>query len=229
MMNNNSTPHSANDYDREIIRTLPFYLELHEETIGLVRTVRPDVATWLDTGCGTGLLAELAIPAFPGTGFVLADPSSTMLERARERLRHVPPGKIRFLDPVGSAELNGEMCDPPQVISAIQCHHYGGAEARRAATRSCYAMLEAGGLYITFENIRPATARGVEVGLDRWCAFQIEAGRPPEAVAEHRQRFGRKYFPITVAEHLQLLTDTGFSSVELFRLSHLQAGFYAIK
>ncbi|MGD0231966.1 MAG: hypothetical protein ABSC19_16690 [Syntrophorhabdales bacterium] len=46
---------------------------------------------------------------------------------------------------------------------------------------------------------------------------------------EHRSRFGKSYFPITIAEHLELLRATGFSTVEIFWLSHMQAGFYAIK
>jgi len=228
-MSNNSTPHKASDYDREIFRTIPYYQSFHEQTIDLVRTVRPDVATWLDTGCGTGLLAEMAMPFFPETRFILTDPSQAMLDCARDRLARIPPGLVHFLEPLKSEELSSERCDTPQVISAIQCHHYGGADARRTATRACYGLLGTGGLYITFENIRPATARGIEIGLERWLAFQIEAGRPPEAVADHRLRFDRNYFPITIAEHLELLWNAGFATAEVFWLSQMQAGFYAIK
>jgi len=119
--------------------------------------------------------------------------------------------------------------ETPQVISAIQCHHYGGEAVRRRATAVCHELLEPGGLYVTFENIRPDTAQGVKVSLDRWLRFQREAGRTPQAVEDHRSRFDRNYFPITVAEHLQLLRATGFTVVEIFWLSQMQAGFYAVK
>jgi hypothetical protein len=49
-MNDNSTPHSASDYDREILRTVPFYHFFHTETIDLVRKLLPGVSVWLDTG-----------------------------------------------------------------------------------------------------------------------------------------------------------------------------------
>jgi tRNA (cmo5U34)-methyltransferase len=228
-MSDNSTPYRAADYDCDVIETIPFYHQLHTEAIDLVRTVRPDVTVWLDTGCGTGYLVEQALPVFPGTRFFLADPSAGMLERAGARLSGVPSERLCFLAPLRSEELAGAVGETPQVISAIQSHHYGGAEARRRATRVCHQLLEPGGIYVTFENFRPATLKGVEIALERWLCFQKTAGRSSEAVEEHRLRFDRNYFPITVAEHLELLRNTGFSTAEVFWLSQMQAGFYAIK
>jgi tRNA (cmo5U34)-methyltransferase len=225
----NSTPHAAEDYDCGVLRTIPFYRNFHTEAIDLVRTVRPDVEIWLDTGCGTGYLAELAIPLFPYTRFILSDPAQAMLERARARLAGAPPGIVTFLAPLPSEKLPSAVSETPQVISAIQCHHYGDQNARRMATQACYRLLGPGGLYITFENIKSATQQGTEFGLERWLRFQLEAGRSATAVEEHRRRFDRDYFPITAAEHLELLRDTGFKTVEILWLSHLQAGFYAIK
>ena len=79
------------------------------------------------------------------------------------------------------------------------------------------------------QNIRPGTPRGIEIGLDRSLRFQRESGRSAEAVEEHRARFGRNFFPITVSEHLDLLRTAGFSVAEAFWLSYMQAGFYGIK
>lgn len=228
-MSDNSTPYNASDYEREVFRTIPFYRFFHTETIDLVRTLLPDPSVWLDTGCGTGYLAEQALPLLPKTRFLLADPAPAMLDRARFRLSRFPSDRIGFLGTLATEELAGAVPETPRVISAIQCHHYGGDEARRRATDVCFRLLEKGGLYVTFENIRPATLRGVEIGLDRWSNFQTEAGRSQEAVDEHRARFGKNYFPITVAQHLELLKSAGFSTVEIFWLSQMQAGFYAIK
>lgn len=228
-MSDNSTPHRAKEYDEEIRRTIPFYHLFHTETIDLVRTLLPSVSVWLDTGCGTGYLAEQALPLMPKVRFLLADPSPAMLDQARGRLARFPSADIRFLSAVATEELVGVVLETPQVITAIQSHHYGGEEVRRLATAVCYRLLEPGGLYVTFENIRPDTARGINISLDRWLRFQREADRSPQAVEEHRSRFGRNYFPITVAEHLQLLRATGFTVVEMLWLSQMQAGFYAIK
>lgn len=65
--------------------------------------------------------------------------------------------------------------------------------------------------------------------LDRWMNFQLLEGRSKRVVSEHRKRFGVKYFPIKISEHLELLNSIGFKIVELFWLSYLQAGFFCIK
>ena len=115
------------------------------------------------------------------------------------------------------------------MVTAIQCHHYGDSEARRRATLACHQILAPGGVYVTFENIRPDTPRGVQIALDRWLRFQREAGRSAAETEEHRLRFDKSFFPITVAEHLDLLREAGFASFGNFWLSQMQAGFYAIK
>ncbi|MBN1997253.1 hypothetical protein JW935_06865 [candidate division KSB1 bacterium] len=57
---------------------MPFYEIFHDETIDLIKTVKPSPAVWLDTECGTGYLTENALSVFTGTEFVPADPSSVV-------------------------------------------------------------------------------------------------------------------------------------------------------
>jgi len=89
--------------------------------------------------------------------------------------------------------------------------------------------LKESGLYITFENIRPLTEEGVDIGKRYWENFQLAQGKDPEEVQNHLARFDVEYFPLTVEEHLKLLRKTGFRIVEPFWYSYMQAGFYSIK
>jgi tRNA (cmo5U34)-methyltransferase len=100
---------------------------------------------------------------------------------------------------------------------------------RAQATKNCFRMLKKDGIYIEFENIRPLSENGKKIGLKRWGNFQIDMGRPAKEVAEHLKRFDVEYFPITITEHIGLLNETGFSTVEVLWASYLQAGFYAIR
>jgi tRNA (cmo5U34)-methyltransferase len=226
----NSTPYASSVYDQNVRQTIPFYETIHLETIDLVKTVKPDVSCWLDTGCGTGYLVEMALPLFPGAQFVLADPSKAMLAQAMERLKDVPEGRLKFLPLVQSEYLlSHKEAVIPQVITAVLCHHYLQPLQRQEAIRSCYQMLDDDGLFVTFENIEPCTLRGTQIGLTRWKSFQLRQGRTPSIVEDHAKRFKTKYFPITVNEHVELLRMVGFDVVELFWLSHMQAGFYAVK
>ena len=226
----NATAHPASEYDRDVRQVIPFYDSIHQETIDLVRTVKPNAAFWLDTGCGTGHLVDLALPLFPGTQFILADPSDSMLQQAKRCLQRTGGSRVKFLPPVGSEGLASQMTGLKcQVITGIQCHHYLDKPQREQALRSCFDVLEDGGLLIVSEHITMLTNRGVQVALERWGRWQQNLGRSPSAVAAHLKRSNTEYFPITVEEHLALLKSVGFRTVELFWFSQMQAIFYGIK
>lgn len=223
----NKTPHLSSEYDEKVRKTIPFYEYFHFQTIDLVKTIKPGVKKWLDTGCGTGFLIEKALPVFRDCIFVLADPSAEMLMIAKNRLGSYK--NIRFLDPVRTEDIEITISKKYDVITAIQAHHYLKCEDRRRATINCYKLLKDNGIYITFENIRPENDEMIGLQLNRWMSFQLARGRSKKEVAEHRERFGMKYFPIKVSEHLNLLDSTGFRLVEIFWSSYLQAGFFCIK
>lgn len=114
-------------------------------------------------------------------------------------------------------------------MTAVMAHHYLHREQRRTATRKCYEALKPGGIYIAFENIVPDSLAGKEIGLGRWENYQINNGKTKAVAEKHISRFGKEYFPITISEHLTLLKECGFQTMEILWLSYLQAGFYGIK
>jgi tRNA (cmo5U34)-methyltransferase len=225
----NATPHLPEDYDARISGVLPYYSSFHQETINFVKSLPFSPKMWLDTGCGTGSLVNKAIKEFPSTKFLLLDPSEGMLNQAMKKLSSYNAARLEFLNASPTQDFSQELEEKPDVITAIQCHHYLSSDDRARATKVCYNLLKEGGVYITFENIRPLTEKGVFIGKRYWSKFQLTCGRTEEEVNEHLKRFDTEYFPITVEEHLKLLRNTGFGTVELFWYSYMQAGFYCIK
>jgi len=225
----NTTPHLPEDYDVQVSNTIPYYSSFHQETINLIKSLpfRPKV--WLDTGCGTGSLVKKAILEFPDTKFILLDPSESMLQQALEKLSVFMPERVESLKPCPTQKLSCMLKEKADVITAIQCQHYLCSEDRIKATKVCYDILDDDGIYITFENIRPLTKKGILIGKQYWANFQLSMGKSQEEVDKHLARFGIEYFPITIEDHLKLLKETGFKNVELFWCSYMQAGFYGIK
>jgi tRNA (cmo5U34)-methyltransferase len=215
------------NYDEEIRSILPYYDSFHLETINLIKATNAKPAIWLDTGCGTGTFVERALKHFPDTKFVLGDPSVEMLEGARKKLSG--SDRVTFLKPNSTQDLSMEIIGRPDVITAIQSHHYLSKEDRTRVTKLCYGLLNQGGIYVTFENVRSMTEIGVEIGKRNWKSFQLSKGRDRETVENHIKRFDTMFFPITVEEHLSLLREMGFTAVELLWFSCMQAGFYCIK
>jgi tRNA (cmo5U34)-methyltransferase len=214
-------------YDAHIGITIPYYSLFHLETINVVKAWG-EPGLWLDTGCGTGTLVNKAAQAFPGTAFILADPSPEMLDVARSKLAGKGE-RIKLLEPAATQHIVLGPAESPDVLTAVLCHHYLSGQARLEATQNCYSLLKKGGMYVTFENIRPLTPAGTEIGKVNWENFQVANGKTVTEAEEHIRRFGVEYFPITVEEHLALLRGCGFKVVELLWYSYMQAGFYCIK
>jgi tRNA (cmo5U34)-methyltransferase len=224
---NGALYHPPEDYDVQIDRTIPHYRLFISETINLLRSLEEPPRLWLDTGCGTGAIVRTALDVFPETRFLLADPSEKMLAQASKKLGEET--RVRILSPSPTQDLKGRITERPDVITAIQCHHYLSRSERARAIGTCFDLLAEGGIFVTFENVRPMTERGIEIGKRNWGRFQREAGKDREEVEQHLDRFDREYFPITVEEHLELLRKAGFQTVELFWYSYMQAGFYCVK
>ena len=220
---------SSKLYDGHITATIPYYQAFNDEIVNLVRAACREPVLWLDTGCGTANLVAQAAKVFPRTRFMLADPSAEMLQEAKQKMQNEAVVNYQVLAPCGTQEISLPQGESPDVISAVLSHHYLDKQGRKSATERCFRLLTGGGLYITFENIRPLSGDGTEIGLANWQRFQIGRGKPAEAATSHIKRFGIEYFPITMEEHLSLLKKTGFKTVELLWFSYLQAGFYAIK
>ena len=222
----NATPHMSSNYDEQVRKTIPYYDSFHEETMYLIKAINLQPKNWLDTGCGTGTLVEKALKHFPNTRFVLVDPSTQMLSEAKRKL--AGHQNVVFLEAAKTQQLSA-LKGKFDVITAIQSHHYQTAPLRAEATKVCFELLTQKGVYVTFENIHPLTEQGTTIGLENWKNHQIQAGRDQETAVQHMKRFGVEYFPITVEEHLLLLRQTGFSIVELFWFSVMQAGFFCLK
>src|SRR5262249_15011505 len=118
---------------------------------------------------------------------------------------------------------------PFDVITAVQCHHYGDRAAREAAIRRCFALLASPGVLVVFENVRAETEVGHRMQRHRWAAWQVRQGRDEETVVKHIAREGVAFLPIAPSEHLALFEKVGFDGAELFFRNYAQAGFVAWK
>jgi tRNA (cmo5U34)-methyltransferase len=226
----NLTAHKASEYDQKVRQTIPFYDTIHDEVIRLVRLIKPEVKCWVDTGCGTGRVAEQALRDFPAAQFILADPSEAMLVQTRARLTNRDGARLTILPLVGSTDLELHVPkNTADVVTAIQCHHYMQRAERLKALRACREVLKPGGLFVIFENIAPRTAEGVRFGLAAWKHFLMDNGRTEMEADRQIARYGKELLPITAEEHLDALAQAGFDVVEIFWYSQMQAGFYAIK
>lgn len=56
----NATPIKAQEYDKKIGDTIPYYQEFYKQTFDIVEQCNFGKIDWLDLGCGTGSLEKLS-------------------------------------------------------------------------------------------------------------------------------------------------------------------------
>lgn len=215
---------SMNDYDENVRRVIPYYDEMHAQTLDLLTEFAQgrEIAL-LDTGAGSGTFSRKAADALPLSRLALCDPLERMLDIAKEKLADTS-AEFRL---IGSEQL--DYTSEFDAVTAIQCHHYFDRETRAIAVRNCFNALKPGGILVVFENTSPNTNIGKDLLLGRLERFGLSHGRTEEEVQGHSARFGTEFFPLTIEEHLQLFRETGFAAAEVFWHSYLQTGFYAVK
>lgn len=221
----NSTPMTAREYDKKIEKTIPFYSEFYKQSVDLIKSLPFKEGKWLDTGCGTGEFILKAIEECNNFQFVLCDPSTAMISEARCKLNNKK--QILNFCVCGSQHLN--FSEEFNIITAIQSHHYMQYEDRLVALQNCFNALRENGALILFENYAPGCEYSKNNVMDRWGRYQRENGKSDIEVEEHLKRYGENYFPITLSDHAKVLKSSGFKIVEIFWLSYMQVGIYAIK
>ncbi|MCR5008853.1 MAG: class I SAM-dependent methyltransferase [Oribacterium sp.] len=225
-MKDNTSSYNSCVYDEKISNVLPYYAEFHSQVIDMAKMIsneKEESLKWLDTGCGTGTLALRALGELPNTEFTLCDTSEGMLEIAKEKLR----GRdIRF-NIVASHEIPYD--NEFDIVTAILSHHYYDLETREIAVKKCYRALKEDGIFMTFENISMSTKESENLALNRWGQYLLNHGWTPEEVKAHQARRGVEMFPITIEQHLEMIKNAGFKSVNILWVSYMQAGFWAIK
>ncbi len=223
-MSNRKAAFSAESYDRDILNTIPYYDGVYNQIADVISIAFLNKAvSWLDVGCGTGKMAEVALEQCNVEKMICTDHSSAMLEVARQK---ISSSYVEFLKlPMEGIDYDSQF----DVISSILVNHYLSYEERMIAVRDCYNALEEEGIYITFENFAPCDGTMKKLYLKRWEKYQYSKGKSIEECEEHLRRYGTEYFPITIQDQIRILKACGFRSIEIFWCSYMQVGILARK
>lgn len=124
----------------------------------VVRYWKPDLARFVDLGCGTGFFAEALLDAAPNAKALLVDGSQSMMEHARKRLAS-SSDRVTYR----CAQVEAMRYDPPWdqvdlILSALTLH-FVPREMRAQALRQAFDALVEGGILILVDHFVPRSAR----------------------------------------------------------------------
>jgi len=206
---------------------IPLTIEQIEVMLQLITVARGDrIGTFLDLGCGDGVLADAILDEHPEAHGVLVDFSEPMLESARQHLKpHIhrlefleadfaQPGWVRRVAP--HAPLDA-------VVSGFAIHHLPDAR-KQALYREIFDLLTPEGIFINIEHVASAT-RWTESKLDDYMIDAIFGKELKSSPGKSRAAVARDYYaradkdanilaPLEV--QCDWLREIGFENVDCF-------------
>lgn len=223
-MDNNSA-FNSNEYDKKIKQTLPYYEDFYRQIVDIIKCNGfLNELSWLDAGCGTGKMAEIALQELNNINrFVFCDSSKDMLNISKKRFDCSNTSFL--LSDVLSLNFNNEF----DIVTSIMINHYLQKDKRITALKKYYEALKPNGIFFNFENFTAYSDCGNELYLNRWKNYQLSKGKNLDECTRHIARYNKEYFPITLSEHFKIMKDCGFKAVEFFWLSYMQVGILGIK
>jgi SAM-dependent methyltransferase len=146
---------------------IPLALEQIGVMMSILKTGEQPIETFLDLGCGDGILGAAILGEYPSSHGVLVDFSEPMLDQAREQLKEFGsqlvfenldygnPAWINRIPPAGGAQSESKR-PFDAVVSGYSIHHQADARKREIYTE-IFSLLGPGGWFINIEHIAPAT------------------------------------------------------------------------
>lgn len=222
-MNDHTTAFNAEEYDKKIKMALPFYEDFFNQISDIINTQFHSLVSWLDIGCGTGKMEEVAFNKCNTKRLVATDISKEMTEMTSERFSD------KNIEVITSSIEDLNLSEKFDVITSVQVFHYLQKQKRIEAIKKCFDLLNDNGILISFENFAPNSETSKKIFLERWKAYQQSQGKSANEANKHISRYNKGYFPITIEEHLKVFRKCGFKYVDVFWVSNMQVGIMGIK
>jgi tRNA (cmo5U34)-methyltransferase len=140
---------------------IPLAQQQIEVMLHLVRFACPTVTTFLDLGCGDGILGHALLDQYPAARGFFVDFSEPMLQAARLRLHHYPKATFLQLD-YGQTKWMQEIekCGSFDVIVSGFSVHHQPDRRKKSLYAELYQLLKPGGIFLNLEHVASRTLWG---------------------------------------------------------------------
>ena len=193
-----------------------------EMVLRLLRRGREELNPFLDVGCGSGRLMELALRAYPEARGWGVDGSEAMLSRGAERLMPwANQVELRLHDLSEDNWRTGLPTAFDAVLSGYAIHHLEDTR-KRQLYEQLFALLRPGGVFVHCEHVASASPLGEslfeDVFVDHLARQPANTGHDAETLhrnyRERPDRLANRLAPLET--QLQWLREIGFRDVDCF-------------
>jgi SAM-dependent methyltransferase len=138
---------------------IPLARDQLEVMMRLITARSEPVLSFLDLGCGDGILAGTILAQYPAATGVLLDFSKPILEAAQKKLSHISPHLdfvvADYADP-GWIELVNHAAPFEVIVSGYSIHHQPDGR-KQTLYGEIYDLLKPDGFFVNIEHVASAT------------------------------------------------------------------------
>jgi ubiquinone/menaquinone biosynthesis C-methylase UbiE len=205
-------------------------IPLAQEQIGvmtsILKTRQQPVESFLDLGCGDGILGAAVLGEFPAARGVLADFSEPMLQQAREQLKEYADQLVfESLDygRLGWVDTMQAYAPFDAVVSGYSIHHQPDSR-KHQVYQEIFSLLNPGGWFINIEHVSSVAQLNIDLFENHYVAARYaiekqEGGtRTFEQLAEEYRNRPDKAANILAPVELQCgwLREIGYEEVDCY-------------
>ena len=205
-------------------------IPLAQEQIGvmmsILKTSEGPIESFLDLGCGDGILGATILGEYPAARGVLADFSAPMLEQARQQLReYAEQLDFENVDYGHPDWVNIMQTYRPfdAVVSGYSIHHQPDPRKRKLY-EEIFSLLKPGGWFVNIEHVSSASQLNIDLFENhyvtaRYAIEQSNGGsRSFEELAEEYKNRPDKAANILAPVELQCdwLREIGYEEVDCY-------------
>ena len=227
-MKSNSSVWKSEKLARTFLEGIRKSIPLANEQIEIIQRIilkwKPEVKTFLDLGCGDGVLGQAVLTVNRNAKGVFLDISDKMLKTAREkcqnnRVRFVKadfekPDWVRSITRFGSFDL---------VVSGFSIHHQTD-KRKKEVYKEVYDILAPGGIFLNLEHVS-SPSKDIESLFDEYFTDSLYAYHSKSNRRMTKEKIEKEYYNradkvanilLSVESQCNWLRDIGFRDVDCF-------------
>ena len=190
-----NNPEVARQFLQNVRGAIPLAIEQIDMMLRLLAAARNEVSTFVDLGCGDGVLSAAILAEHPHARGIAVDLSDTMLDAARQQLQ-THASRIEFVRADFSqrdwSSKVARVGPFDAVVSAFAIHHLADIR-KRELYAEIFDLLLPGGMFINIEHVASAT-RWTESIWDDYMIDAIFGAHLKNAEGKSRAEVARDYY-----------------------------------
>ncbi|MGL5083937.1 MAG: class I SAM-dependent methyltransferase [Microcoleaceae cyanobacterium] len=205
---------------------IPLASEQLEIMTRIIQMAKPQIQTFLDLGCGDGILGLTLLRQYPQARGIFLDFSEVMIEAAKQKTKTSHQFTEFFLGDFGTPnwiELVQPYAPFDVIVSGFSIHHQSD-QRKQELYQEIYHLLTPGGVFLNLEHVASASQIGEklfdELFVDSLYAYHQELGNYQSRAEIDRQYYNRsdKVANILAPVEIQCnwLREIGFAHVDCF-------------